>query len=209
MKVNRPIDFSYEGVDLGGKSTGIIEVRYRRAPSSSKSHAAGLPPTLSTSAEATQRPSRTQIANIGESRDQSRRQPLLEFWFGDLKTRTKIDGGEIRCETSCFDVPAYGNDEATFGLTLRAENEGFYADPAEYMRDVLHLKPPAIAVSNESRTTAQQVVVRITFTEPDLDVLTSCGTGKPVSDRSEKLTLPPPPCGKMSLGSFDIRAPLN
>ena len=133
-----------------------------------------------------------EIAQMGAKSEESRSQPVLEFSFGDLAKRKKLDGA-IRVQTRCFEIPddgeipGYGTNNA-FGISLRNENENLYADVALYLRDVAHLEPFAVVVTNGSRTTAQQVVVRIRFAEPELEVLSPRERRpEPAKDRFGKL----------------------
>jgi hypothetical protein len=115
-----------------------------------------------------------EIAQMGAKAEKSRSQPVLQFAFANLETRKKLDG-EIRIQTLCFeipddqDIPGYGTDNA-FGISLSDKNEDFYADMAMYLRDATHLEPFAVVILNESRTTAEQVVARIRFAGPELEV---------------------------------------
>jgi hypothetical protein len=72
------------------------------------------------------------------------------------------------------DIPAYGND---YGLMahINDENEDFYSDLALYLRDVTHLQAIGVTVANISRVTAQQVVIRMTFAQPQVEVSSSNG----------------------------------
>ena len=141
-KVNRPIVFFYDAVEVDGKSIGVIEIPVQDRPF------------------------------------------FLTKKYGRLEAQVflrrsqeaqELDGA-IRVQTRCFEVPdereipGYGTNNA-LGISLRDENEDFYADIALYLSDVVHLEPLAVFVTNESRTTAQQVVVRIRFVEPELEVL--------------------------------------
>lgn len=176
-KINRPIAFSYEAIELDGKPIGVIEIPIQDRPFflTKKYGKLEANTVYIRRGDTTDIADPDEIAQMGAKREESRSQPLLEFAFGNLEKRKKFDG-EIRFQTRCFEVPddkeipEYGTDNA-LGISLRNENEDFYADVALYLRDVVHLEPLAVVLANGSRTTAEQVVVRIRFADPDLEVL--------------------------------------
>ena len=112
---------------------------------------------------------------MGAKREESRSQPLLEFSFADLEKRKRLVG-EIRVQSRYFEVPddgempEYGTDNV-LGIAFNNENKDFYTDVARYLHEFAHLEPFGLVVINGSRTTAQKVVVRIRFVDPELDVL--------------------------------------
>jgi len=196
-KVNRPIVFSYEAVEVEGKSIGVIEILVQDRPFFLTKKFGKLEANVVyiRRGDTTGTADPDEIAQMGVKREESRSQPVLEFSFGDLERRTKYDE-EIQVQTQCFSIPSdrkiprYGTNNG-LGITLNNENEDYYADVALYLRDVMHLKAFAVVVANGSRTTAQQVVVRVRFAEPELEVVTS---GKrrpePVRDRYMKFMRP-------------------
>jgi hypothetical protein len=192
-KVNRPIAFSYEVVDVDGKSIGVIEIPIQDRPFflTKKYGKLEANTVFIRRGDTTDTADPDEIAQMGAKREDSRSQPVLEFSFGNLEKRKKHDG-EIRVETRCFEVPDYREipeygTRNTLGISLH-ENQDFYADVALYLRDVGHLEPLAVVVANGSRTTAQQVVVRIRFGDSALEVLSPKERRpEPTTDRFGKL----------------------
>jgi hypothetical protein len=176
-KVNRPITFSYEAIEVEGNSIGVIEIPVQDRPFflTKKYGKLEANTVYIRRGDTMNTANPDEVAQMGAKREESRSQPVLEFSFGNLEKRKKLDG-EIRVQTRCFEVPddeeipEYGTNNG-LGISLRNENEDFYADVALYLRDVAHLEPFAAVVTNGYRTTAQQVVVRIRFEEPGLEVL--------------------------------------
>ena len=176
--VNRPVDFSYQVIEVDSRSIGVIEIPCQTRPFFlSKKYGKLDPNTVYI-----RRKDITDIANPDEiarmgAMQEAHNQPLLEFSFGDLEKRMPVEDA-LHFVTRNFEVPkdedfpAYGRDNA-FGISIDNENEDFYADTAAYMHDVPHLQPVGVVVRNDSRVVAQKVVVRITFQDPQLEVMTS------------------------------------
>jgi hypothetical protein len=132
---------------------------------------------------------------MGAKLESGRAQPVLDFAFADLEKRTKL-GSHPVFQALCLDVPenddipAYGND---YGIMARIndENEDFYSDLAAYLRDVTHLQAVGVTVANISRVTAHQVVVRLGFSLPGVEVKSSGGrVAEPVKNRLVKMMCP-------------------
>jgi hypothetical protein len=177
-KVNRAIAFSYEAVEVDGTSIGVIEIPVQERPIFliRKYGKLEANTVYIRRGDTTVTADPDEIAQMGEKREESRKKPVLNFCFGNLERRKKFEG-VIKLQKLCLDVPAdeeipgYGTSNA-LGFTLSNENQNFYADCALYLRDVAHLEPIGVVVENGSRTTAQQIVVRIRFAELGVDVLT-------------------------------------
>jgi hypothetical protein len=194
-KVNRPIVFSYEAVEIDGASIGVIEIPVLERPFFlTKAYGKLEANTVYIRrGDTTSTANPDEIALMGAKREESRSQPILEFSFGDLDKRSKLNG-EIRICTVAIEVPddeelpAYGTENA-LGIALYGhENEDFYSDVALYLHDATHLRPFAVVVSNTSRTTAEQVIIRVRFNEPELDVLSpNERQPEPVKDRYAKM----------------------
>lgn len=143
-KVNRPIDFSYQVIEVDGRSVGVIEIPCQTRPFFlNKKYG-----KLDANTVYIRRKDITDIANPDEiarmgAMQEVHSQPLLEFFFGDLEKRMPAEG-VLHFVTRSFEVPddeelpAYGQNNA-FGVSINNDNEDFYADTAAYMHDVLHL----------------------------------------------------------------------
>jgi hypothetical protein len=193
-KVNRPVTFSYDAYEIDGKSVGVIDIavqdrplylnrRYGRLEANTVYIRRGDTTTIADPDE---------IAQMGAKHEQARKEPVLTFSLGNLEKRLKY-GDAIRAETTCFEIPntktlpRYGSG-SQFGININNENENYYSDTALFLRDVPHLQKYAIVVANESRTTAEQVVVRIHLIEPGVEVLAP-GQQRAEPDRDRIMTL--------------------
>ena len=177
-KVNRPIDFSYQVIEVDSKSVGVIEIPCQTRPFFLTRRYG----KLDANTVYIRRKDITDVANPDEiarmgAMQEAYSQPLLELFFGDLEKRIPAEG-VLHFVTRSVEVPddeeipAYGRDNA-FGISIHNDNDDFYADTAAYMHDLLHLQPVGVVVTNESRIVAQKVVARITFQDPQLEVMTS------------------------------------
>ncbi len=189
-KLNRPVTFSYEASELEGKSIGALEIglqdrpvflvkKFGRLEANTVYIRRGDTTTVADPDE---------IAQMGAKREQAQNHPILAFSLGDVEKRLRFEDAQ-RIETMCYRIPSrkaiphYGVNNA-IGMSLNNENENYYLDAALYLRDVPHLQAYAVVIANESRTTAQQVVVRIRFSDPELDVLSPRERrGEPNRDR--------------------------
>lgn len=178
-KVNRPIQFFYDAYDFDGKSIGIIEISVQDRPFYLRKKFGRLEPNTVyiRRGDTTAIADPDEIAQMGAKQEQASNHPQLAFSLGDVGRRSRLSGSQ-RVETICYDVPKrntipkYGVD-TMYGSSLNRENSDYFRDVALYLRDVPHLQTYGIVVANESRTTAQQVVVRIRFRDPGLEVLSS------------------------------------
>jgi hypothetical protein len=176
-KSNRPITFSYDAFEIDGKSIGVIEIPVQDRPLylNKKFGRVEANTVYIRRGDTTDIADPDEIAQMGAKREQAHNHPLLTFSLGNLEKRVRLDSS-IRVETTSYSVPkskalpGYGTNNM-IGISLNNENEDYYVDAAYYLRDVPHLQEYAVVVTNESRTTAQQVVVRIRFTDPTLEVL--------------------------------------
>jgi hypothetical protein len=193
-KVNRPITFSYDAYEIESKSIGVLEIpvqdrplyltkKYGRLEANTVYIRRGDTTDIATPDE---------IAQMGMKREQANNHPVLAFSLGNLDKRSKLHG-TLRVETTCYSVPKskalprYGTDNI-MGMSMNNENENYYVDVAHYLQDVPHLQEYAVVIANDSRTTAQQVVVRIRFSDPDLEVLSPRERrAEPARDRFMKI----------------------
>jgi hypothetical protein len=193
-KVNRPIAFSYEVYEIDGKSVGVIEVPIQDRPLFLKKRFGRLEAqtVYIRRGDTTMIADPDEIAQMGAKREQARNQPVLAFALGDLEKRSK-HGDALEIQATRYSIPklkslpGYGTSNP-LGININHENEDYYADTAQYLHDVPHLQSFAAVVSNESRITAEQVVVRLRITDPDIDVFAPREErGKPVRDRYMKV----------------------
>lgn len=175
-KVNRPITFSYDAYEIEGKSIGVLEIPIQDRPLYLVKKYGRLDANMVyiRRGDTTDIAAPDEIAQMGAKREQANNHPVLAFSLGNLDKRSKFHG-ILRAETTCYNVPKsnalprYGTNNI-IGRSMNNENENYYVDMAYYLRDVPHLQEYAVVIANESRTTAQQVIVRIRFADPDLEV---------------------------------------
>ena len=196
-KVNRPITFSYEPADFEGKSIGIVTIPVQDRPFFPIKNFGKLKAetVYIRRGDTTSTADPDEVAQMGAKLESGRAQPVLEFAFADLEKRSKLKSSPV-FQTLCLEVPedaeipGYGND---YGLIARIndENEDFYSDLAVYLRDVTHLQALGVTVTNTSRVTAQQVVVRLGFEQSEVEVKTSGErAAEPVRERLMKMMRP-------------------
>ena len=196
-KVNRPITFSYEPVDFESKSIGVVTIPVQDRPFFlTKNYGRFKAETVYIRrGDTTSTANPDEVAQMGAKLESGRAQPVLEFAFADLEKRSKLKTPPV-FQTLCLEVPedaeipGYGNN---YGLIARIndENENFYSDLAVYLRDVTHLQALGVTVANTSRVTAQQVVVRLAFEQPELEVKSSGErAAEPVRERLMKMMRP-------------------
>jgi hypothetical protein len=196
-KVNRPITFFYEPVDFQEKSIGVVTIPVQDRPFFLIKNFGRL--TAETvyirRGDTTSTANPDEVAQMGAKLEGGRAQPVLEFAFVDLEKRSKL-GSHPLFQTLSLDVPedaeipAFGN---SYGLMSRIndENEDFYSDLAIYLRDVTHLQALGVTVANTSRVTAQQVVVRLGFEQPEVEVKSSGErAAEPVREHLMKMLRP-------------------
>ncbi|HMH14338.1 MAG TPA: ATP-binding protein [Edaphobacter sp.] len=193
-KVNRPITFFYEPVDFEGKSIGVVTIPVQDRPFFLTKNFGRLKSetVYIRRGDITSTASPDEVAQMGAKLESGRAQPVLEFAFADLEKRSKLESHPV-FRMLCLDVPedaeipGYGNN---YGLVVRIndENEDFYSDLAVYLRDVAHMQALGVTVANTSRVNAQQVVVRLGFEQPDVEVKSSGGrAAEPVKERLMKM----------------------
>jgi hypothetical protein len=196
-KVNRPITFSYEPVEFESKSIGVVTIPVQDRPFFlTKNYGRLKAETVYIRrGDTTSTANPDEVAQMGVKLQSGRAQPVLEFAFADLEKRSKLATSPV-FQTLCLEVPedaeipGYGNN---YGVIARIndENEDFYFDLAVYLRDVTHLRALGVTVANTSRVTAQQVVVRLGFDQPELEVKSSGErAAEPVRERILKMMRP-------------------
>jgi hypothetical protein len=196
-KVNRPIAFTYEPVELDSKPVGVITIPIQDRPFFLTKDFGRLKAetVYIRRGDTTATANPDEVAQMGAKLESGRAQPVLDFAFADLEKRTKL-GSHPVFQALCLDVPedddipSYGND---YGIMARIndENEDFYSDLAVYLRDVTHLQAVGVTVANMSRVTAHQVVVRLGFSLPGVEVKSSGGRiAEPVKNRLMKMMRP-------------------
>jgi hypothetical protein len=178
-RVNRPLSFSYETVLFESKSVDVITIPVQERPFFLKKPFGILQAEkiYIRRGDTTTTADPTEVFQMGATRDSAQVTPILEFEFADRKSHTGLglepsfDCQSVEVPTD-DEIPDYGANTGPFRLaSINGENEEYYRDWAEYLRETLHLKPLSVSVVNQATVTAQQVVIRLRFTETCVEII--------------------------------------
>ena len=175
--MNRPLSFSYETVLFENKSVDVITVPVQERPFFLKKPFGKLEAEkiYIRRGDTTTTADPAEVFQMGATRDSAQVTPILEFEFADLKSHTSLglkpsfDCQYVEVPTD-DEIPDYGDSGAFRLASINGENEEYYRDWVEYLHQ-RHLKPLSVSVVNQSTVTAQQVVIRLRFTETCAEII--------------------------------------
>jgi Putative DNA-binding domain len=171
-KTNRPVDFGYAPVAFEGVQIGVLTIPLQQRPVYLiKPYGKLAADTVYIRRrDTTGIAAPEEIARMGSTAVLERAQPVLEMEFADLRTR-KGFGTTIRLESRVVQVPdgqsipLCGPEPRNFyGIQLDApdfRNREYYRELAAYVRDRSLICPVGIAITNRSRTVAEEVSVSL------------------------------------------------
>jgi hypothetical protein len=173
-KTNRPVSFSYAGFLTDGKEIGVITIHI---PDQRPFYLNNSYGDLDKHAVYIRRGSSTAVASPDEvgrmavNTAHPAGQPVLALQLcnadNHLTFGTSIEVGPTTMALSDSDeVPCYGEPRYASGLgmtipTSSFDNNDYYADFAEYLKERFKLCPISIAVTNSSTTSAEAVLVTL------------------------------------------------